>query len=66
MDISKLKVADQQVAEQIVGGWDPALSALASAQTGYNAGTSLLGAVGGVIGTALGLIGGFITGIFTA
>lgn len=64
--MSKLEIADQQVAEQIVGGWDPALSALASGQTGYDAGTSLLGAVGGIIGGALGLIGGFIAGILGA
>jgi len=61
-----MNTVEMKVADEIVGGWDPAGQAIAGAQTGKAAGDSLLGPLGGIVGGALGLIGGFITGALSA
>ena len=57
-----MQVIDFKKAQAIIGGWDP----FAAAIQGYNAGSQMLGALGGTIGGVFGLVGGFIGGFFSA
>ncbi|EIM35259.1 hypothetical protein PGS1_15830 [Enterobacter cloacae subsp. cloacae GS1] len=54
-------------AQAIIGGWDPFAAAIQGASAGYNAGSQMLGALGGTIGGVFGLGGRLLSvGFFSA